>query len=71
MNCKFNKNGDCKLVIPIICGDKCAYGELLEEYTVLKQTYDACYNEHMKVVQQNKQLQAEYNRLLEETRLTS
>ena len=77
MKCKYANKG-CKAPIPINCGDYCVIRnlkkkleELEEEYTALKQTYDACYKEHLKVVEQNKQLQAEYNRLLEETRLTS
>ena len=31
--------------------------ELYEDYISLKQTYEACYNEHMKVIKQNSELQ--------------
>ena len=70
MKCNYNQDGECVYPIAMSCKDKCPYRDLLEDYTELKQTYDACYNEHLKVVEQNKQLQAEYNRLLEETKLT-
>lgn len=71
MKCNYNNDGECFYPVTIRCKDECPYRDLFEEYTTLKQTYDACYKEHIKVVEQNKQLQAQYNRLLEETRLTS
>lgn len=65
MKCKYSDKG-CKAPIPINCGDYCVIRnlrkkleELEEEYTALQQTYEACYKEHLKVVEQNKQLQAE------------
>lgn len=63
--CKYADKG-CQAPIPINCNDYCVIKnlkkrieELEEDYTELKQTYDACYKEHIKVVEQNKQLQAE------------
>lgn len=71
MRCNYMIDGECTFPIATSCETACPYMRLLEDYTELKQTYKACVNEHKRVVEQNKQLQAQYNRLLEETRLTS
>lgn len=65
MQCNYKIDGECTFPIATSCETACPYMRLLEDYTELQQTYKACYNEHLKVVEQNKQLQAEVKDLEE------
>ena len=63
----------CQGIDCLVCGEKepCIYkiaNGLDEDLTELKQTYNACYKEHLKVVEQNKQLQARIQELETEIR---